>query len=61
MFTEELNIIRQTEDEAEKMKKDARTEARMMVDKANTEAGRLIGRAEDEAKHCFEGLVKEGH
>ena len=61
MFTEELNIIRQTEDEAEKMKKDARTEARMMVDKANTEAGRLIGRAEDEAKDCFEGLVKEGH
>ena len=61
MFTEELNIIRQAEDEAEKMKKDARTEARMMVDKANTEAGRLIGRAEEEAKDCFEGQVKEGH
>ena len=47
MFTEELNVIRETENEAEKRKKDARTEARMMVDKANTEAGRLIGRAEE--------------
>ena len=61
VFTEELNVIRETEKEVEKMKKDARTEARMMVDKANTEAGRLIGRAEEEAKDCFEGQVKEGH
>ncbi len=61
MFTEELNVIRDAENAAEKMKKDARTEARMMIEKANTEAGRLIGRAEDEAKDCFEGLVKEGH
>lgn len=60
VFTEELNVIRQAEEDAEKIKKDARTEARKMVDKANTEAGGLINRAEEEAKDCFEGLVKEG-
>lgn len=60
MFTEELNVIRQAEEDAEKIKKDARTEARKMIDKANTEAGSLISRAEEEAKDCFEGLVKEG-
>ena len=60
MFTEELSVIRQTEDAAEKMKKEARSEARMMTEKANTEAGELISWAENQAKDCFEALVKEG-
>lgn len=60
MFTEELNIIRQAEDQADALRKDARVQARTLIEQANTEAGRIIAEAEEKAKDCFAALIKEG-
>ena len=60
MFSEELNIIRQAEDQADALKKDARVQARKLIEQANTEAGRIISEAEAKAKDCFAALVADG-
>lgn len=60
MFLEELNAIRQTEEQAEQIKKDAKLEVKSLIDRANTEAGRVISEAEATAKERYEVLIKEG-
>ncbi len=60
MFTEELNVITQTEDKADALRKEAKAEARMLIERANTEAGRIISEAEEKAKDRFENLISEG-
>lgn len=60
MFTEELNLIRKAEEEADALKKNSVQEAKKMVQEANETAAQLIADAEESAKERYETLNSEG-
>lgn len=60
MFTEELNTIREAEENAETCLKEAKTEATRIVEEANSEARKLIEKADAQAKDQMLKLQKEG-
>ena len=60
MFTEELNLIRKAEEEADALKKNSVQEAKKMVQEANETAAKLIADAEESAKERYETLNSEG-
>ena len=58
MFTEELQTIRQAEERADTIRKDAKTEAARLMKDANTKAGKIADEAEINAKtaDCAGGI-----
>ena len=60
MFTEELQAIRQAEDTADALRKEAKAEAAKLIKDANTKAGKLADEAETKAKECCEAFLAEG-
>ncbi len=60
MFTEELNLIKTAEENAETLRKEAKQEAKRLVGEANTKAGELLSDAEQTAKGKYDALVGEG-
>ena len=60
MFTEELQTIRQAEERADTIRKDAKTEAARLMKDANTKAGKIADEAEINAKTCYEAFLAEG-
>ena len=60
MFTEELNRIKESEEKADILRKEARMEAKKLMEAANTEAGKLLADAEITAKNKYDQLIKEG-
>lgn len=60
MFTEELQAIRQAEDAADALRKEAKAEAAKLIKDANTKAGKLADEAETKAKECYEAFLAEG-
>lgn len=60
MFTEELQAIRQAEDTADALRKEAKAEAAKLIKDANTKAGKLADEAETKAKECYEAFLAEG-
>ena len=60
MFTEELNLIKDSETKAEALRKDARAEAKRRIGEANAKAGQIAADAEAEAKAIYDALLKEG-
>ncbi len=60
MFTEELQAIRQAEDTADALRKEAKVEAAKLIKDANTKAGKLADEAETKAKECYEAFLAEG-
>lgn len=60
MFTEELNLIRKAEDDADALKKSSVQEAKKMVQEANEQAAKMIAEAEESAKERYETLNSEG-
>ena len=59
MFTEELQTIRQAEERADTIRKDAKTEAARLMKDANTKAGKMADEAETKAKECYEAFLAE--
>lgn len=60
MFTEELKSIKDAEDRAEALKKEARLEAKKMIENANTEAGIILAEAEEKSRDMISGYAAEG-
>ena len=60
MFTEELQTIRQAEERADTIRKDAKTEAARLMKDANTKAGKIADEAEINAKTRYEAFLAEG-
>ena len=60
MFTEELNVIRKAEADADALKRDSKQEAKAMVQEATDKAAKLIADAEITAKEHYETLNSEG-
>lgn len=60
MFTEELTLIRNAENDADQQKKDARLEAATMTEAAYAEATKIVNAAEKEAKEKYDMLIAEG-
>lgn len=60
MFTEELNLIRESEANADALRKDARMEAKKIMEDAKAEAGKLLSDAESTAKNRYDQLIREG-
>ena len=60
LFTDELEKIKQAEDKADAIKKEAKLEARQIVDKAGTEANRIIQEAELKAKEVYDEFLRDG-
>ena len=49
MFTEELQTIRQAEEQADALRRDAKAEAAKLIKDANTKAGKMADEAETKA------------
>lgn len=60
MFTEELNLIRKAEEEADALKKNSVQEAKKLVQEATEKAAQIIAEAEESAKERYETLNSEG-
>ena len=60
MFTEELQTIRQAEEQADALRRDAKAEAAKLIKDANTKAGKMADEAETKAKECYEAFLAEG-
>ncbi len=60
MFTEELTLIRNAENDADRQKKDAKLEAVTMTESAYSEATKIVNAAEKEAKEKYDKLIAEG-
>ena len=60
MFVEELSKIKECEDKAEKIRKDARTRFGKDIEEARTEAEGLIEQAETKAAEIRENAIKLG-
>lgn len=60
MFTEELKMIRDAEEQADALRKAAKAEAAKLIKDANTKAGRIADEAETKAKACYEAFLAEG-
>jgi V/A-type H+-transporting ATPase subunit G/H len=60
LFAEELSQIRETEQNADKMVKDARASSRKELSDADADAQRIISEAEDKAAGIYRGLIDEG-
>ena len=60
MFTEELQMIRQAEEQADALRRDAKAEAAKLIKDANTKAGKMADEAETKAKECYEAFLAEG-
>ena len=60
MFEDALNQIKDAEEQAEKMKREARASAKTLKENANTEVNKLIDQAfADEKEKCQE-LIRQG-
>ncbi len=60
MFTEELNVIIDTEEKAEKIKRDAKEEAKAVLARAEDEAKKILEAGEAEAKKLMGEARAEG-
>lgn len=60
MFTEELQTIRQAEERADTIRKDAKAEAARLMKDANTKAGKIADEAEINAKTRYEAFLADG-
>ena len=60
MFTDELNAIRNAEEQADALKKESKQEAKKKVQEANEKALQMIAEAELSAKESYEKLKSEG-
>lgn len=60
MFKDELSLITDAEQNAEALRKSARTEAKRMQEEAEAKAAQMAVEAETEAKKRFDALVREG-
>lgn len=60
VFTEELTMIKDAEDKADRIRKDAKSEAGNIVDAANTKAGVILAEAEEKAREIKEQYLAEG-
>lgn len=60
MFTEELKLIKETEDDAERLRKDARAEAKSIVQEADRTAAKVLADAASQAKTRYDALIAEG-
>lgn len=60
MFTEELNLIKETEERADALRKSTRAEARQITEEAERKAAKILADAELAAKARHDELVKEG-
>lgn len=60
MISDEIALIRETEEKAEQLKKDANLEAKKMVEAAEAEAERLLNESETKAKEIYDTLINEG-
>lgn len=61
MFAEELNMIKNAENEAAEMKHQARLDAKVLTAEAQAEVTRLIDEAFAYEKEECHKLIKEGH
>ena len=60
MFTEELNTIRNAEEQAESMKKTSKQDAKKIIEEATDKAQQIVAEAELAAKESYETLNSEG-
>lgn len=60
VFTEELTLIRNAENDADRQKKNARVEAAGITEKAYSEATNIVDAAEKSAKEKYDILLAEG-
>lgn len=60
MFTEELNLIKETEENAEALRKSTKSDAKRLVEEAQSKAARILADAELQAKQNFDALVRSG-
>ncbi|MEA4921913.1 MAG: hypothetical protein VB031_00950 [Eubacteriaceae bacterium] len=57
---DELSKIKSSEDEAEKISKNAKTESRKKIAQAGAEADDIVAAAEKKAKQDYDALIEEG-
>lgn len=60
MFTEELKKIKEAEEQADEMRRDARLSAKNLVAEANTRAGKMIEEAYASEKEQCDALLQKG-
>lgn len=60
LFAEELSQIRETEQNADKMVKDAKASSRKKLSDADADAQKIISEAEDKAAAIYRGCLDEG-
>ena len=60
MFTEELNLIREAEEQADRMRREARTSAKNLTRESDAEANRLVEEAFATEKEKCDALIEDG-
>ncbi len=60
MFTEELKLIKEAEEQADRMRKDAKLSARKSIDETNAKADKMVEEAFAREKEKCDALLKDG-
>jgi len=60
VFVDELTKIKESEDKAEEIRKEAKVDSKKKLEEAHAQAADILEKAEAEAKTIHDSLVKEG-